>query len=112
MSVKYKIDTDRQQFWEMAVETWRSSGLSARDFCKREGLSKSSLYYWNKKLSMDERAAEAIDSPSFIEVAVPENRPAPLELVLISGNILRIDTAVESVTLANVLAALREAGLC
>ena len=112
MSMKYKTDTDRQQFWEMAIDTWRLSGLSARDFSKREGLSKSALYYWNRKLSMDRQPVEAIDSQAFIEVTLPENKPALLELVLVSGNILRIDTAVESAALTNVLSALREAGLC
>ena len=112
MSKEYKSHEEQRQFWQMAVETWRSSGLSVRDFCKQEGLSASALYSWRKKLAGSDEAVEMASSPAFIEVTMPEDKPAPLELVLISGNILRIDTAVGSVTLTNVFSALREAGLC
>jgi transposase InsO family protein len=36
MSKTAKSDTDQQQFWQMAIETWRSSGLSIRNFCGKD----------------------------------------------------------------------------
>lgn len=112
MSKKHKSKDDRQQFWQLAVETWRSSGLSGRDFCKCEGLSPSTLHYWKKKLSTAEQPDETMGSPAFIEVTMPENEPALLELVLTSGNILRTDTTVDPKTLVGILSALHEVGLC
>ena len=112
MNREHKSQEEQRQFWQMAIETWRSSGLSVRNFCKQEGLSTSALYSWRKKLDQSNDAVEEASSPAFIEVTMPENKPASLELLLTSGNILRIGTAVESTTLTNVLSALREAGLC
>ena len=51
MSRKQKSSgSDRQQFWRMVLETWQASGLSVRQFCKDEGLSEASFYFWRKKL--------------------------------------------------------------
>ena len=111
MNKEHKSELEQQQFWQMAVETWRSSGLSVRNFCKQEGVSASALYSWRKKLTKGNNSIES-NSQAFIEVTMPENKAAALELVLTSGNTLRIDTAVESVTLTCVLRALHEAGLC
>jgi hypothetical protein len=46
MSDGKQADGDQQQFWQMAVETFKSSGLSVRQFCKQEGLTEPSLYIW------------------------------------------------------------------
>jgi hypothetical protein len=46
MSQEQKSDTDQRQFWQMAIESWQSSGLSIRQFCKQEGLSEPSFYSW------------------------------------------------------------------
>ena len=80
MSTKQKESKkDQRQFWQMAIETWQSSGLSIRQFCKQEGLSEPSFYSWRKRLTqVDESDAdkEAV-SPSepFIQVSLP-NREA------------------------------------
>ena len=51
MSNAKKSDTDQQQFWQMVLETFKSSGLSIRQFCKQEGLSEPSFYAWRKRLT-------------------------------------------------------------
>ncbi|MCH8515513.1 MAG: transposase, partial [Cyclobacteriaceae bacterium] len=33
------------------IERWRQSGKSVKGFCKQEGVSPSTLYYWLKKLN-------------------------------------------------------------
>ena len=38
MSKAEKSNTDQQQFWQMVMETFKSSGLSVRQFCQQEGL--------------------------------------------------------------------------
>ncbi|HNR52453.1 MAG TPA: transposase, partial [Deltaproteobacteria bacterium] len=43
--------TDRRQFWRRTVKRWTSSGLSVRQFCRKEGISEPSFYSWRKKLS-------------------------------------------------------------
>lgn len=112
--------SEKRQFWELAVETWRDSGMSVRQFCTGEGLSEAAFYFWRRRLS---RAAAQSNAPSssggpgdtpppFIEISVRENHPAPLELVLTSGNVLRIGAAADAAVLHRVVAVLHEAGLC
>ena len=102
---------DQQQFWQMVMETFKSSGLSVRNFCKQEGLSEPAFYSWRKKLTKKDKTKDA-NSSAFIEVAMPSEKPCSLELLLSSGNTLRINSGTDNKTLTNVLSALCEAGLC
>ena len=89
MSGDQKSEAEQRQFWQMAVETWRSSGLSIRAFCRQEGLSEPSFYAWRRKFSsaaLVNREQEATASEAFIEVPMPTAQPAGLELVLASGH--------------------------
>jgi transposase len=106
---------DQEQFWQMAIETWRASGLSVRQFCTKEGLSEPSFYSWRKKLAGDDSERDNQDkaeSSTFIEVAIPQNNSAAIELLLISGNTLRIPAGVDSATLNTILSVAHAAGLC
>jgi hypothetical protein len=115
MSIEPKSDTDQQQFWQMVIETWQSSGLSVRQFCKKENPSEPSFYSWRKKLTGDNSQQDTQHKPessAFIEVTIPQNNSAALELLLTSGNTLRIPAGVDSGTLSMVLSVVRAAGLC
>ncbi len=109
-------NTDQQQFWQMVMETFKSSQLSIRQFCKQEGLSEPSFYSWRKKLAKDneplKNEQKDTSSSAFIEVAMPRNESVALELVLSSGNTLRINSCTDSQTLTMVLSALCKAELC
>jgi predicted DNA-binding transcriptional regulator AlpA len=98
MSKKQKSDTGQRQFWEMVFETFENSDLSIRKFCKKEGLSEWAFYNWRRKLnkSQKDNSTKAIsdksDKPSFVEVSLPDNKPAVVELVLRSDNTLKINS--------------------
>jgi len=117
MSKKQKESKkDQRQFWQMALETWQASAMSVSKFCEAEGLSESSFYIWRKKLAQADDAVtdeqKKLSSPEFIEVAMPKNNPAALELVLSSGNTLRIGFGADSATLNDVISVLKQVGLC
>ena len=106
--------SEKRQFWRLAVETWRTSGVSVRRFCKDEGLSSAAFYCWRRQLTRT--VASGSDRQNdplapFIEVSIPRSTAA-LELVLTSGNVLRIGAAADSAALGRVVSVLREAGLC
>jgi len=103
---------DQQQFWQMAIETWRVSGLSIRQFCKQEGLTEPAFYIWRKKLTGSDTESENLDTLPFIEVSMPQSNPTGIELLLTSGNTLRIPAGADSTTLSTVLSVVRAAGLC
>jgi hypothetical protein len=100
----------------MAIDTWQSSDLSVRQLCKEEGLSEPSFYSWRKKLTNCDKPANGklkeAASSDFIKLSLPQSHSAGLELVLSSGNTLRISPSVDSKTLTRAISVLREAGLC
>lgn len=117
MSNEQKSKSDQQQFWQMVLETFKTSGLSVRNFCKQEGLSEPTFYAWRKKLIKNDELKndspkDNKDSSAFIKVSMPQNNSTSLELVLSSGNTLRIGSGADSQTLSNVITALCQAGLC
>jgi transposase len=114
MSKEKRSEEDQEQFWRMAIETWQTSGLSIRQFCKDEGLSEPQFYQWRKKLSGSGISPVHQDEPrqAFIEVAIPKNNDIVIELLLTSGNTMRIPCGVDTVTLNKVMSALHAAGLC
>jgi len=97
----------------MAIETWRSSDLSIRNFCKQEGLSEPAFYTWRKRLMKPQKADPEGGPPEpFIQVSLPKEKAGSFELVLASGHMLRMSSDVDSQVLTGVLAALKQAKLC
>ena len=109
-------NNEKRQFWQMAIEAWRDSGMSVSKFCKAEGLAEGTFYNWRKKLTKgDEPEAnkqKGLSSSAFIELTMPKNDPIALELELYSGNTLRIGSGADNKTLIAVLSALHREGLC
>ena len=113
MSTKEKkSDSEQQQFWQMAMEAHKESGLSITAFCKKEGISEAAYYYWRRKLKSGVSKAEGKAWPDFLEVVVPKSNSTVLELVFSSGSSLRINPGVDHTMLSQVLSALKQAGLC
>lgn len=115
MSNVQKSDTDQRQFWQMVLDTFKSSGLSVRRFCKQEGLSEPSFYAWRKRLTTvdkPEAGKQDVRSEPFIQVSMPKAESGCLELTLASGHTLRIHPDVDSTFLAGVLSALKQVELC
>ena len=91
--------------WAERIVAQGRSGMSVKQFCKEQGLTEYSFYAWRKRLQekgpvrfalvernarRQERTAEAV-----------------LELVLATGERLRIGTGVDTATLRSVLDVLR-----
>ena len=116
MSTKQaRSNNERRQFWQMAIEKWQDSGMSISKFCRAEGLSEGTFYNWRKKLNgrHSQPDKQTARSPAaFIEVAMPKSNHAVLELLLSSGNTLRISSTADNKTLRNVISVLHQAGLC
>jgi transposase len=95
-----KIDLWRERITEQG-----RSGLSVKEFCKERGISAWSFYDWRKRLreAGPLRFALVERGPVRQESAVD----APLEVVLLSGERVRIGSGVEAPTLRMVLGVLR-----
>jgi transposase-like protein len=95
---------ERRQFWRRLIAQQQQGGQSVRAFCKQQRTSEHSFYQWRKRL------AEQLP----IKFALVEtNHAAPtavtaVEVILASGERLRIAPGIDAATLRLVLNVLRE----
>ena len=91
--------------WAERIAAQPRSGLSVKQFCKERGLTEYSFYAWRKRLQEKGAVRFALVEKS----ARRQERDAEpvLELVLASGERLRIGAGVDTATLRTVLDALR-----
>ena len=99
-----KTQAARLDFWRQLIATQQQSGISVRAFCQQHRTSEYSFYHWRKRL------AEQLPM-KFALVETSRSAPAAVaavEVILASGERLRIAPGVEAATLRLVLSVLRE----
>ncbi len=76
-SARRRSPAEARRFWELAIDLWANSGMSAAGFCRREGLKESSFYAWQQRLRKEDRPSEAIATLATMEStsAQPETKP-------------------------------------
>jgi hypothetical protein len=91
--------------WAERIAAQQRSGVSVKQFCADQGVSEYSFYAWRKRLQQTGpvRFALVDRSPRRQERAAE----AALELVLATGERLRISAGVDAATLRTVLGVLR-----
>ena len=55
---------ESRDFWDAAVQLWTESGLSIREFCRREGLGEHSFHAWRRKLRGEKSPPEPAPASS------------------------------------------------
>jgi Transposase len=93
-----------QKKWQELIRQQEQSKLSVSAFCRQHGFSDQSFYNWRKRLTADEPVRFALVEAH----ASGDERFAPLELILASGDRLRIAPGTDAATLRAVLNVLRE----
>jgi hypothetical protein len=91
--------------WTQRIAAQEGSGISVKQFCKDHGLTEYSFYAWRKRLREKESVRFA-----WVERRGPRQElptEAVLELMLTTGERLRIGAKVDGATLRTVLDALR-----
>jgi transposase len=92
--------------WRERIAAQERSGLSVRRFCKEQGIAEHLLFYWRKRLRNHQEPVRFALVERGAASAGTVSEPA-LELVLNTGERLRISSGVDQKTLGTVLAALR-----
>lgn len=94
----------RAEYWRERIAEHERSGLSVQGFCHEHGLREQSFYAWRRRMN----------KPATVRFAVVETGPskrsdsnADLELVLATGERLRIRSSVDAAALRTVLEVLR-----
>ncbi len=97
--------TTRSEQWRERIAAFEASGNSVRQFCKENGIAEHSFYFWRRRLRQNGPVRFALVERS---VGIhPSAAEADLELVLPTGERLRIGSGVDAGTLRMVVAALR-----
>ncbi len=96
----------KKERWRELIAEHERSGISVRRFCKERGIAEHLLFYWRKRLRIDRQPVRFAIVESGAALAQPTVM-TELELVLASGERLRIGTGVDAKTLRTVLEALR-----
>ena len=103
---KRERQAERRRFWTELIARHKQSGKTVEAFCQENGVGGPSFYAWRKRL------AEKGQPIGFALVETPGLRQQcgePVELVLSSGDRLRIGPGADAATLRLVLSMLREA---
>jgi transposase-like protein len=91
--------------WRERIEDQERSGTSVRQFCKEHELAEHCFYAWRRRLR-----EQGLVRFALVERGSTRQEPVPdagLELLLTTGERLRIGTGVDATTLRTVLEALR-----
>lgn len=108
-------DPEKARFWRQAIRRHRKSGLTVSAFCVAEGLKDWAFHWWRPELAKRDREKSALKPaanpkhvPSFVPVQLmPEqHNSSSIEVVLTSGQRLRIPSGFDPQSLASVLTVL------
>ena len=102
--IEERAATKNEQWRERIAEQERS-GLSVKQFCKERDLTECTFYAWRKRLRKKEPVRFALVERGAVRQELATE--ASLELVLATGERLRIGAGVDVATLRSVLDALR-----
>jgi len=89
--------------WRERITEQERSGMSVRQFCKQQGLAEHCFYGWRKRLRTEGPLRFALLEPSGAALA----KGSTVELVLPTGERLRIAAGADAATIRAVLEALR-----
>jgi hypothetical protein len=95
--------------WQKRVAQWKKSGLKAEDFAAQEGLNPRTLRWWSSRLGRSSAGKAEVDFARLVsvEMAPPRaNEPGALEIVLVSGRVVRVRPGFDRAVLRDVLSVL------
>ena len=103
--IEKRAASPKAEEWAERIAAQQHSGLSVKQFCREQGLTEYSFYTWRKRLQESGPVRFAVVERS----ARRQERTAEaaLELVLATGERLRIGPGVDITTLRTVLDVLR-----
>ena len=103
--IETKAANPKADEWAERIAAQQRSGMSVKQFCREQGLTEYSFYSWRKRLQESGTVRFALVERSARRQE--DAAGAALELVLATGERLRIGRGVDLTTLRTVLGALR-----
>jgi hypothetical protein len=98
-----KTQAARHDFWRRVIAQQQQSGLSVAAYCQQQGTSEQSFYCWRKRFAQQLPVKFAL-----VETRSTTTTTVEVDMVLSSGERLRIAPGADIATLRLVLSASRE----
>jgi transposase len=98
--------------WKQRVAQWKKSGLTAEVFGAQQGLNPGTLRWWSSALRRPVARSTRVGFARLVPVDTAPARPAepaPLDVVLSSGRVVRVRQGFDPALLRDLLAALEVA---
>lgn len=72
----------KRDYWQQQIRTWKTSGLTQKQYCRSNSIALSTFCYWKSKISRAEPTA-----PRFYPLAIPPSLSEPPDagLMLVVG---------------------------
>ena len=101
-------DPERERFWRETIKRQAASGLSVREFCRREQLAETSFFAWRRTIRQRDGEMESSDGPAFVPAVVTNTSPGDTSIILelASGSVLKLPESISAVRLAELVHAL------
>lgn len=99
----------REEEGRLAVESWRSSGMTAGAFAAKHGLTTRRVLWWRWRLGRDVKRPSVVATalvPVDIIGAAVAAPTATIEVLLRCGRVVRVGVDVDAAALARVVLAL------
>jgi hypothetical protein len=103
--IEKRVAKTKADEWAERIAAQQHSGVSVKQFCKEQGLTEYSFYAWRKRLQGSGPVRFAL--VEWTAGRQPRIAESALELVLATGERLRIGPGVDIATLRTVLDVLR-----
>ena len=108
-------DAEKEAFWRDAIRRQTVSGLSVREFCRRQRLSEPS-FYERRRTFLERDTRRPATPPAFVPLIVRDESPASpsaaesgIVIELRGGRALRLPGSMSARKVAELVRALEEA---
>ena len=98
------MSTGKPEYWRKLIAEQEGGGQKVRPFCRERGITEPSFYYWRKRLRKRESVQFALIETGPTDTG---STTSVFELVLTSGERLRIGNEADAATLRMVLEVVR-----
>jgi transposase-like protein len=98
------VTETKREYWGKRIAEQEASGQGVRPFCRERGIGEHSFYQWRKKLRPSETVRFALLESKAVTSG---DMTAAIELVLVTGERLRIGNDANAAMLRLVLDAVR-----
>jgi hypothetical protein len=104
---KSQRDVAKEAYWRKVLTQFSASGLSVREFCKRDQLTESAFYAWRRTIG--ERDESRTSGPAFVPAVVTKEaaQESSFAIELAGGCVLRFSGAHATEQLADLVIALQ-----